>query len=39
MLTHAAFHFNLARKGSLISDMCHVRFATLVEKNVVSVMT
>ena len=28
----------LACKGLMISDRCHVRFATLVKKNVVSVM-
>ena len=32
MLTHSAYHFTLARKGLLISDRYHVRFATLVEK-------
>ena len=32
MLAHAAYHLNLACKGLLISDRCHVRFATLVEK-------
>ena len=39
MLTHAAYHLTLPCKGLLISDRCHVRFATLVDKNVVSVMT
>ena len=33
MLTHAAYHFiTLACKGLLISDRCHVHFATLVGK-------
>ena len=33
MLTHAAIILTLACEGLLISDRCHVRFATLVEKN------
>ena len=32
MRTHAAYHSTLACKGLLISDRCHVRFATLVDK-------
>ena len=35
MLTHAVYHLNsrvALCKGLLISDMCHVRFATLVDK-------
>ena len=28
MLTHAAYNFN----SSVISDRCHMRFATLVDK-------
>ena len=32
MLTHAAYHLTIACKGFVISDRCHVRFATLVDK-------
>ena len=32
MLTHAVYHFNSSCKGLLISDRCHVRFATSVDK-------
>ena len=32
MLAHAAIILTLACEGLLISDRCHVRFATLVEK-------
>ena len=39
MLTNAVYHLTLACKGLLISDRCHVSFATLAEKNLVSVMT
>ena len=31
MLTHAAYHFISDCIGFLISDRCHVRFATLVD--------
>ena len=40
MLTHMRLIIlTLACKGLSISDRCHVRFATLVEKNVVSMIT
>ena len=31
MLTHAAYHFISSVHRVLISDRCHVRFATLVD--------
>ena len=31
LLTHAAYHFNSSVQRVLISNRCHVRFATLVE--------